>query len=179
MKYKNKNQPNLLPTPINRPPKNNGVMLGVERCSARSEWAKNKIKWTKVIKINHLKSQLDINTKHTLARGQAVANTAIPWGEICAPWLLLSLLCTIGLLSCVTHPPRPSNRRVARARRRIVRVASLPCFARWVVRSLLGFPPMPWTWNHPGPLSRKTASTTCRSNYIYMSLLLEYRHYPV
>ena len=89
-----------------------------------------------------------------------MANTASPWGEVYTPWLHLSLLCTIELLSCVTSPLRILTRRVARARR-IVRVAPLPHLARWVVRSWLKCFPEPWAWNHSWSLSRKTASATC------------------
>ena len=42
-------------------------------------------------------------------------------------------------------------------------VASLPCFARWVVRFRLECFPVPWAWERSGSLSSKTASTTCWS----------------
>ena len=93
--------------------------------------------------------------------------TSSPWG---AAWPLLSLLCTIGSFACVAVPLRALTRRVARARW-VVPAASLPCFARWVVRFWLECIPVPWAWNHSGSLSRKTASTTCWSFAILASLI--------
>ena len=59
-----------------------------------------------------------------------------PWG---ATWPLLSLLCTIGALACVAELLEALTRRVERARWVVVPAASLPCFARWVVRFRLEF----------------------------------------
>ena len=78
-----------------------------------------------------------------------------PWG---ATWPLLSLLCTIGALACVAELLEALTRRVERARWVVVPAASLPCFARWVVRFRLECNSVPCARNHSRSLSRKTAS---------------------
>ena len=91
-----------------------------------------------------------------------------PWG---ATWPLLSLLCTIGALACVAELLEALTRRVERARWVVVPAASLPCFARWVVRFRLECNSVPCARNHSGSLSRKTASTTCWSFAILAALI--------
>ena len=51
-----------------------------------------------------------------------------------ATWPLLSLLCTVDALVSVAELLEALTRRVERARWAVVPAASLPCFARWVVR---------------------------------------------
>ena len=87
-----------------------------------------------------------------------MANTAAsPWGDV---WPLLSLLCTIGSFACVAVPLRALTRRVARARW-VVPAASLPCFARWVVRFRLECFPVLWACKTDphAPLQTRTLQT--------------------